>query len=513
VPSLTDYIQPWVLEQLQELFSQAAGASMRILGSDDPVPSGQSQAAVAVGEDIVARVVISRPGVPGEDKSAATDVIEPQRFADLAGEVLSRLAGQQEQLRSRIEELAALYRLTAEFTSRRDLQGVLDMVAQTVVEVLGAKSCAIRLINEDRSELVIKAVTNLSRKYLEKGPILLSASKIDQVVLERLKPVYIADLRTDPRVLYPNEACEEGIVSGLCCPMVYRGRPEGVLRVYTGRIHEFDWFEVSLAEAIAAEAAAAIVNARLYAEAVRSANMQRQLKMAGTVQRRMIPAWAPEMPRLDIGAVYVPCFELGGDFYDFIRLGEHNLGISVCDVVGKGVRASLLMASVRASLRAHASNVYELSEVVRRVNQEVCADTGPADFATLFYGVIDTADRRFTYVNAGHMPPLLIRDGQFSHLAPGGGILGLDDEAQWRHENFLLQPGDVVLCYTDGLTDAMNFGDEPFGRSRVEAAVLDAIQLGRDADGIVKHVLWEMRRFAGLQTRFDDLTVVAVRAL
>ncbi|MCY2927862.1 MAG: PP2C family protein-serine/threonine phosphatase, partial [Planctomycetota bacterium] len=112
-----------------------------------------------------------------------------------------------------------------------------------------------------------------------------------------------------------------------------------------------------------------------------------------------------------------------------------NLGVAVCDVVGKGVRASLLMASIRASLRAHAASIYELSEVIRRVNADLCADTDANDFASLFYGVLDTRARRLTYANAGHTPPLLLRNGQVTYLGAGGGLIGIDPAARWRHES------------------------------------------------------------------------------
>lgn len=548
MPSLTDYIATETLAQLLGLFCRASGAAVRVFSadsrqelcplpdaSDPPITPRQFKAPVTLQRRVIARVVVSPLARPGADSPAAKagrlfSVVLPaakrggdqpttgenrrlRRFAYLLAEVLSRLAGQQKQIRARVEELATLYRLTSEFTSRRDLQAVLDLVTQTVVEVLDAKACAIRMLSEDRAELVIKAVANLSPRYLDKGPILVSQSRIDQQVLSDLESVSVDDMRSDKRVVYRREARQEGLVSALCCPMVYKGRPEGVLRIYKAHKHKFDWFEISLAEAIAAGAATAVVNARLYAEAVRLENTQRQLRMAATVQRRMIPAEAPRMPFLDIDAVYVPCFELGGDFYDFIRLGEENLGLAVCDVVGKGVRASLLMASVRASLRAHASNVYELSQVIGQVNADLCADTEINDFATLFYGVVDTATKRFTYVNAGHVPPLLVRDRQARRLTTGGRILGIDPDYAWRHEVFQLQRGDVLLCYTDGLTDAMNFEDESFGAQRVEQAILTAAQTDCDAGGLVKHVLWEMRKFAGLQTRIDDLTMVAVRVL
>jgi sigma-B regulation protein RsbU (phosphoserine phosphatase) len=127
--------------------------------------------------------------------------------------------------------------------------------------------------------------------------------------------------------------------------------------------------------------------------------------------------------------------------------------------------------------------------------------------------VLDTRSRRFTYANAGHTPPLLLRDQQVCFLSTGGGLIGIDPEAAWSHDSFLLKCGDVVFAFTDGLHEALNFRDEPFGRRRVEAAALAAVKDGCSATRIVNHALWEMRRFAGLQTRFDDTTIVAFKVL
>jgi phosphoserine phosphatase RsbU/P len=237
------------------------------------------------------------------------------------------------------------------------------------------------------------------------------------------------------------------------------------------------------------------------------------LRLASVVQRRMIPAQPPSLPGLDIAAEYVPCFELGGDFYDFLPLPNDNLGLGVCDVVGKGVRASLLMASIRASLRAHADNVYAMSEVMAKVNRDLCADSLSSDFATLFYAVIDARTRRMTYANAGHVYPLLVRDGQVCPLDTGGGVLGIDASAAWEHDSFVLQAGDVVLACSDGLTEAMDFHDEQFGTERFEQSSLRAVAEQDTADAILKHVLWEMHRFSGLHESCDDLTLVAVKVL
>jgi len=526
LPQLTDYLDSRTIRELQDAFRAAAEVPVRICLPDGSAilaggpeggqgrlsasrraavdrPDVAATVPVTVDGDVVGRVTASVPG----GRAAAP---QTERFLRLAADVVARLCKGEVQLHARVSELTTLFALAGEFSGPRDLESLLDLVAGTVVTALAGKACSIRLLSDDRTELVIKAVANLSPEYLEKGPILLSESRIDQEALSTGRAVYVADEQTDPRVLYPKEARSEGIVSALCAPLVYKDRAEGVIHVYTDYPHEFDWFEVSLLQAIAGQAAGAIVNARLREEAERAANLKRHLQMAAVVQRRMTPPEPSNVPGLDFGAVYVPCFELAGDFYDFIPLPGENLGVAICDVAGKGIRASLLMAMIRASLRAHASNIYAMATVLDRVNRDLCAVAMDSDFATLFYGVVDTRSRRFTYANAGHPPPLLFRAGQLRELGTGGSILGIDAALHWTHQDLQLQPGDVVLAYTDGLTDAMNFADEPFGRPRIEAAARAAIAQGLNAKGIARHVLWEMRRFAGLQTRFDDLTIVVM---
>lgn len=559
--TLTDYLDLKTLQQLQDAFAIVARLPIRLCGADgksltkpsqitpgffekphDCPPAakalrapqassprrsahsrrsgfdGPCEVPILVEQEIAGRIVLDCPGdlqalvgsAAGNAAEASTRLL---RYLGLMANVVSRMCDREKQLRLRAEELAALYRLTAEFTSQRDLQTLLNLVASTVVEVLKAKACSIRLLSEDHKELVIKAVANLSPGYLNKGAILVSKSIIDSEVLSTGKPVYIADERNDPRVLYSAEAKREGIVSALCAPLMYKGRAEGVIHVYTGKKHKFDWFEQSLLLAIAGEAAAAIVNSRLYQEAVGAANMKKQLAMAGEVQRRMIPTGPPAIAGFQVGAIYVPTYDVGGDFYDFLEFPNQSVGLAICDVVGKGVRASLLMASIRASLRAHASNVYHMADVMACVNRDLCEDALTSDFATLFYAVLNGQTKQLTYVNAGHPAPMLLRGGSVSEMTTGGVVIGIDPSARYHHEVLQLQSGDVVLAFTDGIFEAMNFADEPFGRHRVQSAALAAIDQGQSAEAIVRHVLWEMRRFAGLQSRFDDLTLMAIKVL
>jgi len=535
VASLTDYLDVQTLQQLQDSFTAVAQVPLRICDAAGmpltptrseiiqtlpPLPDEQiigrwlhdgqaSQRAdtydapILLDGQVAGRIVMERDDLDHDGRGLW--------LLTLMAAMIGRLTDRESLLRERVEQLATLYRLTAEFTAANDLQTVLDTVARTVVDTIKAKGCMIRMLSEDHKELVITAVHHMSPAYLGKGPILVSQSQIDQEVLATGKTIYIADSQTDPRVLYQAEAREEGIVSALVVPMFYKGHPEGVIRVYMGELHQFDGFEIQLIQAIAAQGAAALVNARLYEETLHAAAIKRQLSLAADVQRHMIPDQPPNLTGFDFGAIYVPCFELGGDFYDFIDLPPDNLGVAICDVAGKGVRASLLMASIRASLRAHATNIYDMGRVLSRVNRDLCDDKLTSDFATLFYGVLDYRTRRFTYANAGHPPPLLLRDNAIRRLSTGGGVLGIEPDFRWRYDVTFLQRGDVLLAYTDGLHEAMNFHDEDFGIERAESALRTALNAGYNADGIVKHVLWEMRRFTGLQTCGDDLSMVAIR--
>ena len=506
--SLTDFLEAEALEHLAAMFSSAAGVPVRILAPDGQLlagPGGEEPAPAR------ARILVAGEHVGTIAAGAGAPETEALRTLGLMRDVLARLCEQAGQLRDRVEELAAMYSLTHDFTGRMDPAEVYPLAAETMVKATGADACSIRMLNEERTELLVIAACGLSEDYMSKGPILLADSQIDREVLATGEPVYIADERTDQRVLYKAEARREGIVSALCAPMTYRGRIEGIVRVYTKRPHEFDWFESSLIRGVAAQAASAIVNARLYAEAVNAENMRRQLRLAGEVQRRMIPPAAPQIRGLDIAAIYEPCFELGGDFYDFIELPDENLGVCVADVAGKGVRASLLMASARSALRAHASHTYSLSAVLSAVNEHMVRDSRESDFATMFYGVLDIPKRRLTYCCAGHEPGMLLRGGEVRLLRSPGGVIGMDTSVGYGQELIDLESGDALILFTDGLPEALNFQDEPFGRQRVREAAL--AEVGRDgsAEAVAKYLLWEMRRFTGLHTRRDDLTMVVIR--
>jgi len=180
-------------------------------------------------------------------------------------------------------------------------------------------------------------------------------------------------------------------------------------------------------------------------------------------------------------------------------------------VAGKGVPGAILMASLRAALRAQAEHVYELDHIMDRVNQGLTAETEPSEFATLFYGVLDTRARRLTYSTAGHEPPVLVRGNEVRRLAVGGPLLGVDRQATYAYEAVALQSGDVLVVFSDGAFDATNFAGERFGKERL----LESIRrhAAHPAERMVQEIHWDIRRFAGLAPRADDMTLLVVKVL
>lgn len=430
------------------------------------------------------------------------------QFLYLLANALSRLCEQEYQLRQRIQELQAMFNISTMLSGSRGLQQILDRITRGVAEAMHVKSCSLRLLDETRDELVIKSVYGLSEQYLKKGPVMIGQSPIDRHALNG-NTVYIQNMATDPRVIYQQESVREGVVSSMVTGMRYKDRPVGVLRVYTVDEHIFSEVEIKILESIASQAAVAIENARLQEEALEKDRLERQVQIAAEVQRRMMPARPPQRPELDIAALYVPCFELGGDFYDFIPLGETSIGVTVADVVGKGMPASLLMASVRASIRAHADIIYDLDEIMRRVNRSMSLDMRDNEFITLWYGVIDLKLRRLTYCNAGHEPPILLRNGQMRELGTGGMVIGIDPDQAYEKEVVQLEKDDVLWIYTDGVPDAMTYSGEKFGKTRMRESLLK--YRNDTAEQICRQMLWETRRFVGLNRRTDDTTIVVAR--
>jgi sigma-B regulation protein RsbU (phosphoserine phosphatase) len=216
------------------------------------------------------------------------------------------------------------------------------------------------------------------------------------------------------------------------------------------------------------------------------------------------------MPGLDLAGLNIPYRDVGGDYYDWIRIVDNQIGLAIGDVSGKGVAAALLMAAFRASLLAEIRNHYAIRRILQKVNRLLFESTEPGKFVTAFYGVLDAKNRVFTFSNAGHNPPLLLHaDGRAEWLTEGGLALGVLEDTTYEERPTPLMTGDVLVLYTDGVTEAANEHEEEFGVERLERLVRETAH--RPAAEIVEAIRTQVNDFTGERHLNDDLTLLVAR--
>ena len=566
--SLTDFIDPGTLQELQDSFTSFARLSMRVLDAEGrPVtkptdlparaladlafeqltvterePDGSLRAPITIGGIELGSIVV-RPheieadhGLSPEHRQRLLSLCETLGldaahreelftaaeeaysattgaslgFIHLMANSIAQLCFEQHQNRQRIRELRVLYELSTLLSAQANPQQTIDAAANAIAKVMEVKAVVIRLLRADKDgkpELEARAVFGMDRAYADKGKTLVNKSELTRKALTG-EMIYIEDMTADPRSYYPEDCRAAGITSMLSTGLMVQERGIGTIQLFTEHPRRFSGFEENLVRAIAQLLAAAIRSAQLDAERRRSMQLTRQVELARGVQLRMLPKRSPKIPGVEIAATYVPSQDLGWDFYDFINLGEAT-GIAVGDAVGKGVAASLLMASVRASLRAHAHDIYDLDAIIDRVNQALYRDTLDNEFATLWYGTIDHRSKRLTYCTAGHDPALLLRGNEIIPLDVGGMVVGVVEKAVFIKGVIDLKPGDTVLLYSDGVTDAMNERDQRFGRPRLEQALREIARL--PADQGINHLIAKLQAHRAGREANDDVTIVVVK--
>ena len=460
------------------------------------------------------------------DRRAPTHLLSSLGYlADAVSEVCSRSW----ELNHRVRELEVLYRLTAMLAQASDVGQILEIALDSALDVLDLDAGSIVLfddqteISSDERGIELKASRNLSEQWLDDPQPLSIGREFDRRIMAG-EIVAVSNLLEDERVVGKDRLAAEGLVGFVTAAMIFQNHPIGAIRLYDHKPRLLEKSEQQLVRSIAQQAAIAIEQARLLELQQHDRMIGRQLRLASQIQRRMLPRRMEGFDALDIAGRYVPSFELGGDFYDAFdvgRPGKPMLGMVIGDVVGKGVPAALLMSSVRASIRAYAQDVYDIDEIVSRTNKALCRDTLESEFVTLWYGVLDPERRHLTYCSAGHEAPMILRVpsdhpptmADLHELDTGGMVLGIDPSQRYHRGHCELERGDVLMCYTDGLTDTLDFDENRFTKRRLEQALIDTLAEKPDASAeeVIEGIFWRLRQFAGLSTRPDDQTVLVVR--
>lgn len=303
----------------------------------------------------------------------------------------------------------------------------------------------------------------------------------------------------------------------LLLPLSASDRVQGVLTLGAKRSEEpYSQADIRLLESVAHQTALALENSRLAAtvaaEVAQRERVQSELEIAQQVQQRLFPKAAPQVAGLQLAGVCRPAQEIGGDYYDFVSAPSGEVGLAIGDVAGKGISAALLMAGLQASLRGLTlAGISDLSDLMAKLNRLVY-DASPANrFATFFYALYDPASRRLRYSSAGHNPALLMRaSGEAVWLKTRGVALGLTRVASYGQGELTLEPGDCLVLYTDGVTEARNENGDEYNEERLKTLI--AASAGNSAPQVLLSLLDDTASFVGAAPQHDDLTVIVARA-
>ena len=304
---------------------------------------------------------------------------------------------------------------------------------------------------------------------------------------------------------------DPSIRSVLCVPLMVKSSLRGVLTVYNkvGNTH-FTPDDQRLLAIIAAQSAQILENARLLESEKALQRMQEELRVAAQIQQNLLPQSPPDIADYEIAGTTLPAQTVGGDYFDYFQIGDGRYGLALGDVSGKGLPASLLMASVQATLRGQALWTKGAAECIERANRQLYLSTSSDRFVTLFFALLDVREHTITYCNAGQESPILMNaDGSSRRLTTGGPLLGVTEKIRYQEATLSLNPGDLLLVFSDGFSEAMNPEGELFGDERI----LSVVQEHRDREvaTTIAALLRSTAAHSGAAPQNDDRTVLAIR--
>jgi phosphoserine phosphatase RsbU/P len=409
------------------------------------------------------------------------------------------------------QENQTLMDISMKLSSSSAIEEVLRTILDSLRQVVNFNAAGIFVYNHELGQVEIDMLSgyessareNIYRKF-QQG-VKLGQGIVGSVV-QIGTPIYVPDVRQDARYI----AVRETTQSELAVPILARGEVIGAFNLESDRLDAFNQRDLRSLTTFANHASVALERARLDRMRQHTRRIQEEIALARRIQISFLPAKTPNFAPYDVAGMNIPSSEVGGDYFDFISITENDLGIAMGDVTGHGVGAALLMANFRACLRIESRNNFAVRTILEKVNAYLYETNLPTSFVTAVYGVLDRRNHIFSYSNAGHNPPARIRpDGSVELLEIGGVLLGAFPGALYEETSIQLQPGDMMVFYTDGVTEARDDKSREFGMDHF----LDLVQAERrrPAREIVQHVCDQVLAYRSQRLTQDDLTLSIVK--
>ncbi len=404
--------------------------------------------------------------------------------------------------------------ITQKIFEKKPLKKLLDEIIFASKQLLQAEASSLLLYNKEDKQLHFHTVTGDKGKTIKSQSIKLGVG-IAGWAAKNKKPIIIGDCYKDSRF---NK--EFDLKSGfrtrnmICVPMVRKKELIGVIQTMNKKGKEaFTAEDLKLFEALAAQCAVAIDNARLIELEIRSAEIKYELNTAHNIQMKLIPQSIPSFDDLEISVKLVPAKEVGGDYFNVVRINKDETLFMIADVTGKSVPAALIVSTVYSFLQTYlilSGNNFNLSQFVVSLNKFLIASTGTDKFVTAWFGLYDHSKEIMHSINAGHNPIYLLRNNssQLEKLTTGGLMLGSID-FPYSSEELSLSENDLIVFYTDGIPEAMNLRGEEFGEKFFEDILL--LNRNLNVSDISDLIFSEIYKYRGKAEQSDDITLGIIR--
>ncbi|MBI5417376.1 SpoIIE family protein phosphatase [Candidatus Poribacteria bacterium] len=403
-------------------------------------------------------------------------------------------------------ELDVLNRVGKALGSVFNLDDLLNMIMGKITEIMQADRSTLYILDKEKNILWSKIAQGTVEIRLQLG------QGIAGTVGETGKTINIPDAYKDPRF---NQATDKKTGyrtrSMLTMPMRNReGEITGVIQVLNKKKGVFKKSDEELGMVLGTQISMAIENVRLYEYYLSKKEVEHEMKIASQTQQSLLPHCPPKIENYDIFGFNTPAKDTGGDYYDFIKINDNNLALTIGDITGKGMPAALLMATARAYIRA-LSNPDSIKEMLGKVNNAMCVDTEQDKFLTLFYGILKPKENTFVFTNAGHDQPFWFHGDTVEKLSTGNLFLGSFPGVPYSEKTIKLNKNDMLILYTDGIVEAHNEAKELFGEERF----IEFIKANRalSAKDLVNKIYEEIKKFIGKCSQQDDITLIILKAL
>lgn len=441
---------------------------------------------------------------PPDYEDSPCSFVQATDLADALADLLGKLASTTRRLELHRNDVSTLVHLGLAVPAQENLAWALTQVLKAAVQLTNARSAAFFLLNSETSRLKLRAVYQIGPEHvpyterdLEESPCDLQALCDGPTLLSTLDEV-------------DHPFLPESFRAGLCTAVQSETMPIGTLWVYDRRARDFSDRDRHVLQSIAMQIAAVLERVALLRRSETHERISRELRNASESQPGQAPhEQLPADPRFEVAAFCASCYELGGDLCELIPVAPDLLAIAIGDACGNSIPAAMIMSAVRGALRTYPGSDTEVPQVMARVNNALYAITRSHKFMSLCYGVYDAARRRLIYSNAGHPQPLLVRRGEVHVLNSHGLLLGVMRDVAYEVDTVQLEPGDLLVCFTDGISEARNRKEQMFRSEGIAEAVLHC---ARGSAEDVLHAVWKRveTHIAGGEPA-DDRTLLVLR--